>query len=88
MKKILLYILLGFSLNAYAQDPDDVLKYSWFVPHGTPRSNALAGAMGSLGGDLSAAHINPAGLGFYKSSEFLLTSKYSKKTNYTRITKF
>ena len=81
MKKILLYILLGFSLNAYSQDPDDVLKYSWFVPHGTPRSNALAGAMGSLGGDLSSSNINPAGLGFYKSNEFLLTSKYSKKTN-------
>ena len=83
MKKILLYILLGFSLNAYSQDPDDVLKYSWFVPHGTPRSNALAGAMGSLGGDLSSSNINPAGLGFYKSNEFLLTSKYSKKTNST-----
>ena len=81
MKKILLFSLLGFSLNAFAQDPDDVLKYSWFAPHGTPRSNALGGAMGSLGGDMSSSHINPAGLGFYKSSEFLLTSKFSNKTN-------
>ena len=81
MKKILLFSLLGFSLNAFAQDPDDVLKYSWFAPHGTPRSNALGGAMGSLGGDMSSTHINPAGLGFYKSSEFLLTSKFSNKTN-------
>ena len=81
MKKILLFSLLGFSLSAIAQDPDDVLKFSWFAPHGTPRSNALGGAMGSLGGDMSSTHINPAGLGFYKSSEFLLTSKFSNKTN-------
>ena len=81
MKKILLFSLVGLSLNAFAQDPDDVLKYSWFAPHGTPRSNSLGGAMGSLGGDMSSSHINPAGLGFYKSSEFLLTSKFSNKTN-------
>jgi hypothetical protein len=39
--------------------------------------------MGSLGGDLSAAHINPAGLGFYKSGELLVTSKYlNTETDY------
>jgi hypothetical protein len=81
MKKILLFSLLGFSLNAFAQDPDDVLKFSWFAPHGTPRSNALGGAMGSLGGDMSSSHINPAGLGFYKKGELLLTSKFSNKSN-------
>ena len=64
-----------------AQDPDDVLKYSWFAPNGTPRSNALGGAMGSLGGDLSSTHINPAGIGFYKKSEFLLSSLFSNKSN-------
>ena len=53
----------------YAQEPEDGLRLSWFVPSGTARSNALGGAMGSLGGDLSSNHINPAGLGFYKSSE-------------------
>ena len=37
--------------------------------------------MGSLGGDLSSNHINPAGLGFYKSSELLLTPKYLVQTN-------
>jgi len=81
MKKILLFTLLGIGLNAMAQNPEDVLKYSWFAPQGSPRSNALAGAMGSLGGDMSSAHINPAGLGFYKSNDFLLTSKFSNKIN-------
>ena len=66
MKKLVLLIILGSSLSAYAQDPEDALRLSWFHPSGTARSNALGGAMGSLGGDLSANHINPAGLGLYK----------------------
>ena len=37
--------------------------------------------MGSLGGDLSSNHINPAGLGFYKSSELLLTPKFLVQSN-------
>ncbi len=81
MKKLVLLIILGSSLTTYAQDPEDGLRLSWFNPSGTSRSNALGGAMGSLGGDLSANHINPAGLGLYKSSEFLLTPKFLVQTN-------
>jgi hypothetical protein len=81
MKKIFLLILLGSSLSMYAQDPEDGLRLSWFAPSGTARSNALGGAMGSLGGDLSSNHINPAGLGFYKSGELLLTPKFSTQSN-------
>ena len=81
MKKLVLLIILGSSLTSYAQDPEDALRLSWFNPSGTARSNALGGAMGSLGGDLSANHINPAGLGFYKSSEFLLTPKFLVQNN-------
>lgn len=81
MKQLLLLILLGSSLTTYAQESADALRLSWFVPSGTPRSNALGGAMGSLGGDLSSNHINPAGLGFYKSSELLLAPKFLTKSN-------
>lgn len=83
MKKIFLLILLGSSLSLYAQGPEEGLRLSWFAPNGTARSNALGGAMGSLGGDLSSSHINPAGLGFYKSSEFLLTPRYLVQNNKT-----
>ena len=81
MKKLFLLILLGSTLTTYAQDPEDALRLSWFNPSGTARSNALGGAMGSLGGDLSANHINPAGLGLYKSSEILLTPKFLVQNN-------
>ncbi len=80
MKQLLFLILMGSSVTMYAQDPEDGLRLSWFVPNGTPRSNALGGAMGSLGGDLSANHINPAGLGFYKSSEILFAPKFLSKS--------
>ena len=83
MKKIVIGILVFVSASLKAQSPEDGLRLSWFAPNGTPRSNALGGAMGSLGGDLSAAHINPAGLGFYKSGELLITSKYlNTETDY------
>lgn len=36
---------------------------------GTARSIAMAGAFGSLGGDISVISNNPAGLGIYRSSE-------------------
>ena len=81
MKRIFLLILLGSSLTMYAQDPEDALRLSWHTPSGTARSNALGGAMGSLGGDLSSNHINPAGLGFYKSGELLFAPKFSFQSN-------
>ncbi|MCX6211585.1 MAG: outer membrane protein transport protein [Bacteroidetes bacterium] len=81
MKKLVLLIILGSSIASYAQDPEDALRLTWFHPSGTARSNALSGAMGTLGGDLSANHINPAGLGMYKSSEILLTPKFLVQTN-------
>ncbi|MGZ8558593.1 MAG: OmpP1/FadL family transporter, partial [Chitinophagaceae bacterium] len=62
MKKYLFtgaFFLLSFSL--YAQVPEDVLKYSQLPTNGTARINAIGGAMGSLGGDISATFINPAG---------------------------
>ena len=69
--------LLGFSillsLSSVAQIPEDVLKYSWQPTNGTARVNAVGGAMGSLGGDINAIFVNPAGLGNYKTGEFVFT---------------
>ncbi|MBK9661082.1 MAG: hypothetical protein IPO68_14480 [Chitinophagaceae bacterium] len=44
--------------------------------------------MTSLGGDLSAAYVNPAGLGFYKTGDFVITPGFNlwrnKSTYYGR----
>jgi hypothetical protein len=53
----------------HAQDESDALRFSYPLPGGTARSSALAGAFGALGGDLSAAATNPAGIGLYRTSE-------------------
>jgi hypothetical protein len=46
---------------------------SWNTPFGTARHQAIGGAMGSLGGEITSTFVNPAGLGFYKNSEFVLS---------------
>ena len=81
MKKILAPIFTLLSLCSMAQAPEDGLRLSWFAPNGTARSNGFAGAMGSLGGDLSASHINPAGLGFYSKSEFSISPNFYSNSN-------
>ena len=67
----------------HAQVPEDALRLSWTVPSGTARQQAIGGAMGSLGGEISAAYVNPAGLGFYKTSEAVLSPGFRFQTNNT-----
>jgi hypothetical protein len=77
MKRVL--YLLGCicpALFAYAQEPADALRFSWTVPSGTARHQAIGGAMGSLGGDLTALYVNPAGLAFYKTGDVTLSPSY------------
>ncbi|MEP7371797.1 MAG: aromatic hydrocarbon degradation protein [Chitinophagaceae bacterium] len=76
-KRTLLGTLILFSLSLHAQIPEDVLKYSWQPTNGTARINAIGGAMGSLGGDISATFVNPAGLGFFKTSEIVLSPGFN-----------
>jgi len=79
----LLFILTGFCLfeNSFSQIPDDVVRNAWFIPNGTARSNSIAGAIGALGGDITSAYVNPAGLGFYKTKEIVLTPSFILNNN-------
>lgn len=92
MKKII-FILSSFACTGtlLAQDPTDALRYSWTISSGTARQQAIGGAMASLGGDLSAAYVNPAGLGFYKTGDFVLSPGFNlwknKATYNSRIEK-
>ncbi len=74
MKKIFyITFLLASGLTIKAQIPEDAIRLSWITPSGTARHQAIGGAMGSLGGEISSTFINPAGLGLYKTGEFVLT---------------
>ena len=84
-RKLLISAFTLFSISLYAQIPEDVLKYSWQPTNGTARINAVGGAMGSLGGDISATFVNPAGLGFFKTSEIVLSPGFSFLKNKFQI---
>ena len=77
--KYLLAIALFAITKTYAQEPADALRYSLLTQNGTARNQAIGGAGASLGGEFSSLFINPAGLGFYKTNEFVLTPGYSLK---------
>ena len=68
MKKILLILLLAYSLSpiAYSQD---VQRFAERGTIGSARYVGMGGAMTAIGGDPSAAMVNPAGLGLYRRSE-------------------
>src|SRR6185503_16435706 len=72
-RKIYTAIFLLSSYISFSQTPEDALRLSWFQLRGTARNQAIGGAMASLGGDATAGHINPAGLAFFKTSDFILT---------------
>jgi hypothetical protein len=82
MKRIV-FIAACIASSQYmmAQEPADALRFSWYTSNGTARQQAIGGAGGSLGGDISATFINPAGLGFYKTGDFVLTPAYNLLNN-------
>lgn len=78
MQKHILFLLSLFTGGVVAaQSPEDALRYSWNVQSGTARIQAVGGAMGSLGGDITATFVNPAGLGFYRTGDIVFTPHYS-----------
>lgn len=74
MKSFLLSACAVICFTAvYSQAPEDILRYSYHPQHGSARNMAIGGAMGSLGGDINALFVNPAGLGLYKTKEIVLS---------------
>jgi hypothetical protein len=80
-KNILSLLFLTICFYAKAQNPDDALRSAWFTFNGSARNMATGGVMGSLGGDITAAHVNPAGLGLFKTSEFVLSPGFNLNNN-------
>lgn len=79
MKNILLLFssVLFFSTNLFAQTVEDAIRYSNLNIGGTARTVGVGGAFGALGADFGAISINPAGLGMYRSSEFVVTPTFN-----------
>ena len=63
--------LLGISLQG--QELNEVVQYSTEGLHGSARYQALAGAFGALGGDLSAISNNPASSTVFSFNEAGMT---------------
>ncbi|PUZ22562.1 hypothetical protein GA0116948_109161 [Chitinophaga costaii] len=82
IKKIAFTFAIGIAfMSAQAQDKTDVLRYSELNPGGSSRAQAIGGATGSIGGDYSSIFSNPAGVGFFKSSELAFSLDFQQANN-------
>lgn len=73
MKKLVFIVAMAATLPALAQNINDVVSYGTQNTLGTARYQAMSGAFGALGGDLSAININPAGSAVFNNSLFTVT---------------
>lgn len=73
-KYIIPLLLLSFGLHA--QGLEDALYNTQIRYEGTARSMAMGGAVGAMGGDITAMCINPAGLGLYRGSELTFSTGF------------
>lgn len=84
MKRIYLPILaiLGFTqVNAQEFDTNDALRIGTPQLNGTARFNAMGGAFGALGGDVSSLQINPAGSALFNYNNFSITGTVQIQKN-------
>jgi hypothetical protein len=69
----LLLMIFSASFTLKGQTVDDALRFSQTEPLGTARFTSMSGAFGALGGDISTASFNPAGLAVFRRSEITIT---------------
>ena len=70
---IFFFVLIIGSPAAEGQVIGDALRYAYTEPTGTARTLGLGGAISAVGTDFSTMSKNPAGLGWYRKSELVLT---------------
>lgn len=78
-------LVLCIAGTVSAQNEADVQRYTNNFLPGTARFGAMGGAFTALGGDLSAMHVNPAGIGVFRFSELSLTPSYESATVNTSL---
>jgi hypothetical protein len=93
MKKIILFAAFIGSITSYAQEknievtpyPKEALvDFNGDINAGSARSQAMGGALGALGGDISSTNQNPAGLAVNIKSNFSFTPKVTSYENTTK----
>jgi hypothetical protein len=85
MKKLVATLVLtGWICLAQAQSDVDALRYTRTDLGFTPRSMAVGGAFGALGGDLSSTAINPAGIAQYRHDYFTMAVGMQNMSNEAR----
>lgn len=80
MKRFIILLLGVGYMEAYAQNESDALRFSRTDVYGTARLSAMGGAFTALGGDISGAYFNPAGVAVFQASEFSLTPAYHENS--------
>jgi hypothetical protein len=75
MKHLIIIIALIVVLPQFskAQTLVDAYRLSNLRINGTARAGAMGNAFGALGGDFTSLSINPAGVGIYRTNEFVFT---------------
>lgn len=82
MKKLIISGLMGIlCIPAMAQNDIDAIRYTNKKFGSTAKSMSIAGAVGSLGADVSSASVNPAGLAQYKKGEFSFSVGFVNNRN-------
>ncbi len=77
---VFLFPVAGFAQSGYFED---ALRFSYNLPAGSSRIMGIGGTQWSLGGDISNVAGNPAGLGFFRSSEVSMTLGYTTSNTTT-----
>jgi hypothetical protein len=82
MKKIILTVIAFLAVTfSFAQTITDGLRYSTDRTNGTARFQAMSGAFGALGGDLSAIGINPAGSAIFTQNNAIVSFSVDDSEN-------
>lgn len=66
---VLLMSIISLTAS-FGQNDADLFRFSKHYHGGSARFEAMGGAFGALGADISGVQINPAGLGRFSSSQF------------------
>jgi|GEM_PF-1107984 len=72
---------LMFGTIVRAQSEEDALRYAKHEIKGSARFTGMSGAFSSLGGDMSALALNPAGATTFSTNRFSATLSYFGKNN-------